>query len=391
MRYRPSTDSFVAFANHLNTGDRPRVNFDQIGVHGVPLPPLKEQRRIVALLDKVLTKVDEAQGRLNGIPVFLKRFRQSVLAAACSGRLTINWRENNPDIDPAALAIETLKRSSRGIHVRRGVPEDVSQSDLVASWELPDTWGVYSAAELLRIGAFVDLKDGNHGSNHPKVSEFSDTGLPFITAAQVDNYRIDYEGAYKLSGKPLERINVGFAKPGDVIYTHKGSVGRIAIADRDCVLTPQTTYYRISPAIFVNRYLMYYLASQPFSHQVDIIKEQTTRDFVPISEQYLLFHRVPPLAEQQEIARRVDQWFALADQIESRYKQAQQRVDRLSQAILAKAFRGELVATEAELAETQGRSFESADELLERLGRATPNRTLGKRRGKSRRAKKAFA
>jgi type I restriction enzyme S subunit len=154
---------------------------------------------------------------------------------------------------------------------------------------------------------------------------------------------VDYEGAYKVSGEPLHRLRVGFAKPGDVVYTHKGSVGRVATIDRDCVLTPQTTYYRVSSKIFVNSFLMYYLASQAFSEQVDVIKEQTTRDFVPISEQYLLFHRIPPLAEQQEIVSRVEALFKTADALECRYLKAKVHVDKLTQAILAKAFRGELV------------------------------------------------
>jgi type I restriction enzyme S subunit len=76
---------------------------------------------------------------------------------------------------------------------------------------------------------------------------------------------------------------------------------------------------------------------------------------------------VPPLPEQREIARRVEGLFALADRIEARFADGQKRVDGISQAILAKAFRGELVPTEFELAKAEGRSFESAEELLKRI------------------------
>jgi type I restriction enzyme S subunit len=245
----------------------------------------------------------------------------------------------------------------------------------VADWELPETWRIYSTAELLRCGAFVDVKDGNHGANHPKVSEFTESGLPFITATQVNNYRIDYDSAYKLSGKPLSRVRVGFAKSGDVIYTHKGSVGRVAVADRHCVLTPQTTYYRVNPDVFLNQFVMFYLASNAISEQVNVVKEQTTRDFVPISEQYLLFHRVPPLVEQQEIVRRVEALFKTADALEARYRKAKAHVDKLTQSILAKAFRGELVP--------QDPNDESASTLLERI-RQTKDAAGVKKRGASR-------
>ncbi len=76
---------------------------------------------------------------------------------------------------------------------------------------------------------------------------------------------------------------------------------------------------------------------------------------------------LPPLPEQQEIVRRVDQLFAFADKIEERFKKARAQVERLTQSILAKAFRGELVPTEAELAEREGRDYEAAEQLLARV------------------------
>ncbi len=76
---------------------------------------------------------------------------------------------------------------------------------------------------------------------------------------------------------------------------------------------------------------------------------------------------LPPLPEQQEIVRRVEKLFTFADQIEARLRQAQAHVDRLTQSLLAKAFRGELVPTEHTLATAQGRTYEPASALLERI------------------------
>jgi type I restriction enzyme, S subunit len=76
---------------------------------------------------------------------------------------------------------------------------------------------------------------------------------------------------------------------------------------------------------------------------------------------------LPPLTEQQKVVRRVEKLFAFADQIEARLSKAQAQVDRLTQSILAKAFRGELVPTEAELARLEGRDYESASKLLQRI------------------------
>jgi type I restriction enzyme S subunit len=76
---------------------------------------------------------------------------------------------------------------------------------------------------------------------------------------------------------------------------------------------------------------------------------------------------LPPLAEQEEIVRRVEALFALADAIEKRVAAATARVEKLTQAVLAKAFRGELVPTEAELARRESRDYEPASVLLERI------------------------
>jgi len=338
----------------------------------IHLAPLNEQKRIVDKLDTLLARVDACRECLDNVPQILKRFRQAVLVAACSGRLTTDWRTDNPNVTTASEAIKRLHTSNLQIQIRRGVPETVKQSDIVLSWELPESWEFFSTAELLRTGAITDLKDGNHGVNHPKASDFTPEGLPFITAAQVNNFQIDYEGAYKVSGKPLDQLRVGFAKADDVIYTHKGSVGRVAISDRCCVLTPQTTYYRVNPEILSNKFVMYYLASPYFIEQVVAVKEQTTRDFVPISEQYLLFHRVPPLSEQYEIVRRIEALFKLAEQLEARYRTAKFQVERMTPALLSKAFCGELVP--------QNPNDEPASELLKRIKEQKSNEPEQKRK-----------
>jgi type I restriction enzyme S subunit len=224
-----------------------------------------------------------------------------------------------------------------------------------------------SAAQLIRCGALVDLKDGNHGSNHPKAKEFAESGIPFITAANVRDDGIDYEGAPKVSGPALKRLRVGFAKSGDAILTHKGSVGRAALNTRECVLTPQTTYYRWDSSIVNAKYSVYYFRSTLFYQQLAAVMSQTTRDFVPIGEQYRLFLIVPPLQEQDEIVGRADALFALADTIGKQVAAAAARSGRLPPAILAKAFSGELVPTEAELARQEGRDYEPASGLLNRI------------------------
>jgi type I restriction enzyme, S subunit len=76
---------------------------------------------------------------------------------------------------------------------------------------------------------------------------------------------------------------------------------------------------------------------------------------------------LPPLPEQHEIVRRVEALFALADSIEAKVAAAREKTEKLRPSILAKAFSGELVETEAAIARREGRDYESAEVLLERI------------------------
>ncbi|MDM9580849.1 type II toxin-antitoxin system RelE/ParE family toxin [Nostoc sp. GT001] len=197
-------------------------------------PGMGRRRDELALNDRT----QKAKEALDSIPQLCDRFRQSVLAPAFRGDLTADWREQNPDIETASILLERMKNLKLRDKIRRGVPQEIAKPEAIANWEIPETWTYASAAELPRIGAFLDLKDGNHGSNHPKTVDFTPIGLPFITAAQVKEFKIDYDSAYKISGEPLKKLRVGFSKPSDVIFTHKGSAGRVAVTDRECILTP---------------------------------------------------------------------------------------------------------------------------------------------------------
>jgi type I restriction enzyme, S subunit len=328
------------------------------------LPPLAEQKRIVAKVDELMALCDRLEtqqqeretrhtalaraslARFAAAPtpanlnfLFHKSYtidpaelRKSILTLAVQGKLV----PQDPKDESASSALARLDARGGNSKIRRSVPLDVRKPDTVDEENLPKSWTIESTARLLHLGAIVDLKDGNHGANHPKVAEFTKKGLPFITAAQVsDDGTIDYDGAYKVSGEALKRLRVGFAKPNDVIYTHKGSVGRVAICNQECVLTPQTTYYRLNPDAFTSGYVRTFLLSPLYRKQVDLVKRQTTRDFVSINAQYQFFLRVPPLAEQRRIVAKVDQLMALVDQLETQLAASRATAQNLLDAIVA--------------------------------------------------------
>lgn len=269
----------------------------------------------------------------------IKSLRETILQLAVQGKLTEVWRANNLNIEPAS---ELLKRIDVEIKKRRSVPSNTEVPDSILNMVIVDSWCTKTIANLLEIGAILDLKDGNHGNNHPVKADFTEKGLPFITAAQVlTNNRIDYDGAYKLAGKPLAKIKIGHAIKDDVIFTHKGSIGRVAIADRDCILTPQTTYYRLNQMVFDKTYIMYCLLSPLYKIQYDLVKKQSTRDYVSLKKQYLFAIPIPPLKEQQAIVEKVNSLMTLCDELEQQIESSHSQVEQLMQSCLQEVFEHE--------------------------------------------------
>lgn len=155
----------------------------------------------------------------------------------------------------------------------------------------------------------------------------------------------------------------------------RGTLGGVAVAP------PHMKGYNVSREVAVvpfepaldRCYFAYAIASPQSQRWLGEVVRGVAYTGINIEDLKRLPLPVPPWNEQREIARRVDVLFKLADKIEQRVATATRRLDKLSQAILAKAFRGELVPTEAELARREGREYEPASVLLERIraGRAT--------------------
>lgn len=109
LLYRLNRREVVVYTNHLSAGVQlPRISFDDLGQFDIPLPTLTEQKRIVEAIERLTAGIDAKRDRIASVPPILKRFRQTVLAAACSGRLTVDWREAN---GPGDMAADPVRRT----------------------------------------------------------------------------------------------------------------------------------------------------------------------------------------------------------------------------------------------------------------------------------------
>ena len=166
-------------------------------------------------------------------------------------------------------------------------------------------WKEYTVQELIDLDMLDEPLDGNHGSIHPKASDYVDEGVPFIMANNLINGVVDLDGCVFISEEQAKTLRKGFAKPGDVLLTHKATIGRTAIVpDRyeTIILTPQVTYYRVKRGID-NRYLKYYFDSPDFQTTLNNwAGSGSTRAYLGITAQHKLPVILPPYSEQQKIA-----------------------------------------------------------------------------------------
>ena len=167
-------------------------------------------------------------------------------------------------------------------------------------------WTEATVAELQAQGVLL-VEDGNHGEYRPRPDEFADSGVAFIRAADMDKGRVLFSSASKITPRARQRITKGIGEPGDVLLSHKGTVGKVALVSQDAppfVCSPQTTFWRAQDHRILDRkYLYAFLRSPTFHAQLATRAGETDMaPYVSLTSQRGLSVTLPPISEQRAIA-----------------------------------------------------------------------------------------
>lgn len=262
----------------------------------IALPPAAEQKVIADKLDTLLAQVENTKARLERIPQILKRFRQSVLAAAVSGRLTEEWRDG-----------DNRDRSFK------------------------------------KLGeAGVDVKTGPFGSALHK-SDYVIGGIPVINPMHILEGTITPSDSMTISQQKYMSLEAWHLRKGDVVVGRRGEMGRASVvaSEEPQLCGTGSMILRVGNNA-LPKYLEIILRSPTAVSYFNSASVGST--MVNLNQKIIKNLEVyfPSLNEQTEIVRRVDQLFAHADRIEQQVNNALARVNNLTQSILAKAFRGDL-------------------------------------------------
>jgi type I restriction enzyme S subunit len=269
------------------------INKSKFSTAPILLPPLKEQKQIAQKLDQVLARVERIKTALDNAPATIKRFRQSVLASGTSGGL--------------------IEKNEKW--------EDVTIDDIL---------------DNIRYGT-------------SKKCSYDDTLTPVLRIPNIKDSKINTEDikSANFNEKEFETLAL---KVGDILVIR--SNGSIDLVGKNVVVTKEHENYIFAGYLirvrlnmtFANPKYIHYVLSSPQTREVINLTAKSTSGVNNLNSKEIGAFKVslPPLQEQKAIVKKIETLFAIADNLEAKVTQAQQRVDRLTLSILAKAFRGEL-------------------------------------------------
>ena len=374
---------FASFATRLNAGDRPRVDFSQLAEFPFPLAPLPEQRRIVAEIEKQLTRLDASVAALERVRANLKRYRAGVLKTACEGRLVPTEAElaraENRDYEPADRLLQRILAERRARWQsqpgRRRKYKDPTLPDTSALPELPEGW-VWASVEQLILGT------PQNGLYKPK-SHYGG-GIPILRIDDFQDFYVkDREDLQSLRTTDKEATTYVLAANQLVINrvnspSHLGKTLLVPVSLLPAVF--ESNMMRIEASNHVAPvFLAYYLRSPRGRarlttgakwavNQASINQSDVCQTPVPL----------PPLLEQHRIVAEVERRLSVVQQAGTVVGASLKRAGRLRQSILKQAFSGKLVP--------QDPADEPASALLERIrAERTAAETVAKAQRKPRR------
>ena len=300
------------WAHQKSSGvELPRIDWDSLSKLPIAYPPDRaQQRAIVGEVDRVRTLQAEAIKHLDAAASAVRGIRQSVIAAACSGGLTEDLRDDrNAEVAlPAGWREETIESI---------------------------------AAKVPRA-----IQSGPFGSNL-KHSEFRETGRLVIGIDNVLDGTFSLGRQHRISRERFKDLEKYAARPLDVLITVMATVGRVCVlpADIEPALITKHVYRITLNQTTANPYfVMYALRGHPSVRaQINSQLRGQTRPGINGAIVRQLVLAIPPLDEQLEIVRRANLLLDFASQAEARIARTSSTVSRAMQAMFVKAFRGEVV------------------------------------------------
>lgn len=305
----------------------------------IPLPSIGRQREIIERFKSIVAEEDELKSELTRQQALLKELRQQILQEAIEGKLTANWRAQNPDVEPAS---ELLKRiaaekaqlvKDKKIKAQKPMP---AITDEKMTFEIPPSW------EWCRLGALVEILNGN---NFLSTDFKKNSGVKCIKITNAGVNKI-IETDERLPPEFLDKYKRYVVYSGDIVlaltrpYISDGLKVSICPDSYDkSLLNQRVAVVRPSIEFLARDFCYLFLCSdyvlRGYKAEFDSKGQQPNLKSEHIT--HLIFP-CPPRSEQQAIVAKVEKLLVLCDQLEAQITQNQDHAEQLMQAVLKEAF-----------------------------------------------------
>lgn len=310
-----------------------------------PLPPLAEQNRIVEKLDALFMQNEAIKKSISKIPELLKNFRQQVLTQAVTGKLTEEWRRGK-ELESSLVEIlnnrkkyyenNVLENKKNGLKAPKKLDDtNFEMFELSNSFKIPSYW---EKANLKNISDLIT--DGEHAT--PKRTE---DGYLLLSARNVQNGFISLKNVDYVPKEEYDRIIKRCKpEPHDVLISCSGTVGRISLVPENLefVMVRSAALVKFQSNKGFSKFIEYTLRSDFGQSQINKLQKATAQANLFLAPIGKIVIPIPSIQEIKEIVIKVEVLVAKADVIEQQYKTLKAKIDTLPQAILHKAFKGEL-------------------------------------------------
>ncbi|QZT38263.1 restriction endonuclease subunit S [Halosquirtibacter xylanolyticus] len=343
---------FIQYANSSTHGMRmPRLGTSKAKEAICPLPPLEEQKQIVSTVEKLFNKLDQLQEKtvqriklkedfvtsaLNELnssktvevwkmltPHFktffsesknVKELRDTILQLAIQGKLTQNWRAQNPNTQSAETLFQEIQEEKLRLIKEKKIKKEKKFPEITKEeipFAIPNSWKWTRLGEISKI----------YGGGTPKSTELdyysvnSKKGIPWITPADLGRIKTKYisRGKKDISELGLAKSSAQLMPKGAVLFSSRAPIGHTAIAQNP-VSTNQGFKSSVPYILEMNQYIYYYLNSIV----KDVNEKATGTTFKEVSGAIVscFICPLPPLEEQKQIVSTVEKLLTLCDQLE---------------------------------------------------------------------------
>lgn len=327
----------------------------------VTLPPLVEQRAIVAKIEALFSELDKGVEQLETLRRQLKRYRQSVLKSAFEGKLTAEWRAGQAQ-DPELLKVaETSETYGSKEH------PPLTEDELAELPELPEGW------RWVRLDTLGELARGK-SKHRPRDAEHLYGGCyPFIQTGDVKAAnRVIHEYSQTYSEAGLKQSKLWPA--GTLCITIAANIAETASLGFDCCFPDSIVGFTARKNVVLSEYVELFLQSA--KDRISAFAPATAQKNINLTTLENL--RIPHCSkdEQHQIVAEIESRFSVLDQLEQTVETGLKQAEALRQSILKKAFEGRLLSASEWTAVRADPDYEPAAKLLERIRaeRAAPKR-----------------